>query len=140
MIGRGIRRLPRRLGRRGAILSGYGLVWVLYGYGQLIAPQPDRRGLELLLDLLPLHVWAWAWITAGTAALVSAWLPQGVDVPGFVALVVIVLPWMLAYFASWWPLQTFPRGWIAAVIWGAITIPALVAAGWPEPPRPKELP
>lgn len=124
------------LGRRGAILSCYGVVWLLIGWGQLVQPQPDRRGLALLLSWAPLQVWAWGWIAAGLMALVCAWLPQGRDAPGFVALVVIVMPWMTSYFASW-ILGGYPRGWAAAAVWAAITVPIMVVLGWQEPPRSK---
>jgi hypothetical protein len=126
------------LGRRGAILLSYGTVWSLFGYGQLISPLPPQPGLTLALQMMSLHAWGWLWITAGAIALVSAWLPQGVDWPGFLALPLIVLPWMLSYFVSW--LQgDFPRGWVAAAVWAAIAVPVLVVAGWREPPRPKRL-
>lgn len=131
-MGCAVRRLKRVLGRRGAMLASYGTVWVLYGYGQLITPQPDQRGLDLLLQAWPLQVWAGLWIATGCAALVAAWMPAGRDVFGFVALVAMVLPWMLGYLVSWWPLETFPRGWVAALIWAAISVPIVVSAGWPE--------
>ncbi|MFD9444936.1 hypothetical protein [Streptomyces sp. NPDC060001] len=134
-----MRRLLRILGRRGAILLSYGTVWSLYGYGQLVSPQPDQRGLRLLLDRLPLDVWASFWIATGLIAIVCAFLPQGRDAPGFVALVLIVIPWMLSYLVSWWPLGTFARGWVAAAIWTVIAVPVIVVAGWREPPRPKRV-
>lgn len=135
---RAARRLGRALGRRGAILLSYGTVWSLYGYGQLISPQPDQRGLTLAVQMLPLDVWAWLWIAAGLVALVSAWLPQGVDGPGFIALVLIVLPWMTSYLASWM-LGDFPRGWVAGAVWAVIAVPVIVVAGWREAPRPKRV-
>lgn len=128
------RRLGRALGRRGAILLCYGTVWLLYGYGQIISPQPDQRGLDLLLRAWPLQVWGYLWITAGLMAIVFAWLPQGLDTAGFVAVVAIALPWTLGYLVSWWPMGVFPRGWIAAAIWGVITAPVGVVVGWREPP------
>ncbi|MFJ5967872.1 hypothetical protein [Streptomyces sp. NPDC093060] len=132
------RRLGRALGRRGAILLCYGTVWALYGYGVLISPQPNQLGLNLAIQLLPLQVWGVLWIIAGVIALVSAWLPSGFDWPGFLALPVIVLPWMTSYFVAW--LQgDFTRGWIAAAVWAAIAVPVLVVAGWPEPPRVKRV-
>lgn len=131
-----LRRLARQLGRRGAILLCYGTVWALYGYGQLISPQADQTGLRLLLQWVPLVVWAWLWIASGLVAIAAAWLPQGRDASGFVALWVIVLPWMFAYLTSW-ILGYFPRGWIAAAVWGVIAVPVIVVAGWSEPPRPK---
>ncbi|MFV8127554.1 hypothetical protein [Streptomyces syringium] len=135
---RAVRRLGRMLGRRGAILLSYGVVWGLYGFGQLAAPQPDQRGLALLLHLCPLPIWACAWMAAGAVAVAAAWLPQGRDWWGFLALVLMVIPWTLAYLVSWWPLGTFPRGWIAAVVWAVIAVPVIVAAGWAEPLRPKK--
>jgi len=132
-----LRRLSRALGRRGTILLSYGVVWSLIGYGQIVSPQVDQRGLHLLLGLMPLAAWGWCWIASGLAAIVAAWLPQGKDAIGFVALLVIVMPWMLSYLVSWWPLGTFPRGWAAAAVWTAIAIPVIVVAGWREPSRPK---
>ncbi|MFD7609731.1 hypothetical protein [Streptomyces sp. NPDC059828] len=113
-------------------------MWSAIGYGQIAFPQPDQRGLKLLLDLAPLAVWGWLWVTAGLIAVVSAFLPQGVDWLGFLSLPAIVLPWMLSYLASW-ALGIFDRGWIAALVWGAIAVPVLVVAGWREPPRPKRI-
>lgn len=132
------RRLGRALGRRGAILLSYGTVWALYGYGVLIAPRVNLIGLELALQLLPQTVWGWLWITAGLIALTSAWLPQGVDWPGFLALPLIVLPWMTSYLAAWIQGDN-PRGWVAAAVWAAIAVPVLVVAGWREPPRVKRV-
>jgi hypothetical protein len=133
-----VRRLGRLLGRRGAILASYGTMWALYGYGQLISPQPDQRGLTLATQMLPLHVWGWLWIATGLIAIASSWMPQGVDWPGFLALPLIVLPWMLSYLTSW--LQgDFPRGWVAAAVWAVVAVPVIVVAGWREAPRPKRL-
>lgn len=133
---RAVRRLKRRLGRRGTILTCYGLVWILYGFGQLITPQPDQRGLKLALSLVPLEGWGWAWIVAGAIALACAWAPPGRDAVGFVSLVLIVMPWTATYLAAWL-LGDYPRGWVAAAIWTALVVPVLVVAGWPEPPRRK---
>ncbi|MER6778509.1 MULTISPECIES: hypothetical protein [unclassified Streptomyces] len=133
---RAVRRLRRRLGRRGAILTSYGLVWLLYGYAQLVTPQVDQRGLALLLRLMPLDAWAWCWIAAGAVALVCAWAPPGRDAAAFLALVLIVVPWTATYLVAWLA-GGYPRGWVAAAVWAVITVPVLVVAGWPEPPRRK---
>ncbi|MEU6552128.1 hypothetical protein ABZ915_17855 [Streptomyces sp. NPDC046915] len=126
------------LGRRGAILLSYGTVWSLIGYAQLVTPQPQQPGLQLALDLLPLRAWGWLWMAAGLIAIGSAFAPQGLDWPGFLALPLIVLPWWLSYLTAW--LQgTFPRGWVAAAVWAGIAVPVLVVAGWREPPRVKRL-
>lgn len=133
-----VRRLGRALGRRGAILLSYGTVWSLYGFAQITSPQPDQRGLNLAVQMLPLDVWGGLWITTGLLALAAAFMPQGADWFGFVGLVLIVLPWTLAYLVSW--LQgDFPRGWVAAAVWAAIAVPVIVVAGWRETPRPKRV-
>jgi hypothetical protein len=126
------------LGRRGAILLCYGVVWAIIGYGQITSPAPDLRGLRLLLQTMPLDVWGWIWVTSGLIAIASAWLPQGRDWPGFLALPLMVLPWAVSYLLAW-IIGDYPRGWVAAVVWGAIAAPVLVVAGWREPVRPKRL-
>lgn len=136
---RAVNRLPRMLGRRGTILLTYGGIWALYGYGQITTPAPDQRGLTLLLGLWPLPIWGALWAASGLIAVVAAWLPPGRDWWGFLALVIMVIPWTLAYLVSWWPLQVFSRGWVAAAVWTLIAVPLIVVAGWPEPPRPKRV-
>jgi len=126
------------LGRRGAILLCYGIVWAIIGYGQITSPAPDLRGLRLLLQMMSLDAWGWLWVISGLIAIVSAWLPQGKDWPGFLALPLMVLPWAVSYLLAW-IIGDFPRGWVATVVWGAIAAPVLVVAGWREPPRPKRL-
>lgn len=133
-----VRRLGRTLGRRGAILLSYGVVWAIIGYGQITSPAPDLRGLRLLLQTMPLEAWGWIWVASGIIAIISAWLPQGRDWPGFLALPLMVLPWMVSYLLAW-IIGDFPRGWVATVVWGAIAAPVLVVAGWREPVRPKRL-
>ncbi|MFF7310568.1 hypothetical protein [Streptomyces sp. NPDC008137] len=134
------RRLTRRLGRRGALLTMKGIIATLYGSGQIIEPVRDTRGLRLLLTLWPLEVWGWAWITAGAIALVGAWLPPRRDWPGFLAVWAITAPWSMSYLVAWWPLDDYPRGWVAALIFGAFGAVCLVAIGWAEPPARTELP
>lgn len=133
-----MRRLGHTLGRRGAILLCYGTVWSLYGYAQIASPQPDQRGLQPLLEVWSLTVWGWLWVATGLVAIASAWLPQHRDWAGFLALPLIVLPWAGSYVAAWLTGE-FPRGWVAAIVWGVIAVPVLVVAGWREPPRVKRV-
>lgn len=132
-----VRRLSHILGRRGACLLCWGVVWSVIGYGQLISPQVDQRGLTMLLNVMPLQAWGWCWIAAGLIAGVCAFLPQGFDWTAFLALPLLAFAWMLSYLVAWWPLEVFPRGWVAAGVYGALAVPVIVVAGWREPPRPK---
>ena len=136
---RALRRLCRILGRRGAFLASFGALWALYGFGQLMEPLPDTRGIRLLLHVMPLDAWAACWIVAGCVAITAALLPQGRDWVGFPALLLIVVPWMLSYLVSWWPLGDNTRGWVTALIWLVATVPVIVVAGWREPPQPKRV-
>lgn len=129
------RRLGQRLGRRGALLSMKGTIAVLYGYGQIAEPLPDRRGLGLLLKLMPLTGWGGVWVAAGLVAMVCAWLPPGRDWPGFLAVWAVTATWAMSYLVSWWPLGETPRGWVGALVFGAFGGVCLVAIGWDEPPR-----
>lgn len=131
-----VRRLGRMLGRRGAILLCYGTVWALYGYAQITSPQPDQRGLQPLLEHTSLTLWGCLWVATGLVAIVSAWLPQGLDWLAFLALPLMVLPWVGSYLIAWLA-GDFPRGWVAALVWGVIAVPVLVVAGWRESPRMK---
>ncbi len=135
---RAVRRLKRRLGRRGATLTPLGIVWILYGYSMIAQPLAAQRGLPLLLQRVSLDVWGWAWIVSGVVALVYAWAPPGRDAAGFVSLVLIVVPWTTGYLASWL-LGDYPRGWVAAAVWTGLSVPILVALGWPEPARQKRV-
>lgn len=134
MLPAAARRLRARLGRRGSILCLKGTITLLYGYGQLIQPIPDKRGLRLLLHAMPLHAWAILWMVAGVVALICALLGEGRDWPGFTAVWLISVPWALTYLVSWWPLGDNPRGWITACIFGAFGLVCLTVVGWPEPP------
>ncbi|MEU0332243.1 hypothetical protein [Streptomyces sp. NPDC006193] len=134
------RRLRKKLGRRGALLTLKGVIATLYGYGQLTTPTADERGIFLLLKLMPFTGWAWLWVLAGATALVCAWLPQRRDWPGFLAVWGVTAPWAGAYFAAWWPLAESKTGWIPAAIFGAFGAVCLVAIGWDEPPARSEPP
>lgn len=128
------RRAARRVGRRGAVLSLKGVMCVLYGYSLLVQPPVDRRGIRLLLDLMPVQAWGWAWIAAGVTAVGCAWRRQGRDWPGFPAVLVVVVPWSMGSLASWW-LYDNPRGWASAAIWAAFGGVTAIVAAWPEPER-----
>jgi hypothetical protein len=129
------RRLRKRLGRRGALLTLKGLMAAGYGAGQVVEPTGDQDGLTLLLKAASLQAWGWAWITAGAIALGSAWLPARRDWPGFLAVWLIATPWAMAYLLSWWPLGSNPQGWVVASLFGAWGGVLLVAIGWDEPDR-----
>lgn len=140
MVRRAARRLTAHLGRRGALLTMKGVITTLYGYGLLIAPLRDYRGLCLLLKAMPMQAWGAAWMAAGIVALVCAWLPPRRDWPGFLAVWAITATWAMSFLVSWWPLGEYSRGWVACLIFGAFGAVCLIAIGWEEPPRARTEP
>lgn len=125
----------RRLGRRGALLSLFGALYLLYGYGLLAEPLVSTVSFELVLRLWSLHTWGWLWVAAGAAAVCCAWLPAGRDWLGFAALYPMATAWGLSSFVSWLTRDDNPRGWVGAAIWVVLGGVITVGAGWPEPGR-----
>lgn len=126
------RRAVRRVGHRGAVLALKGVMALLYGTSQVVQPIPNTAGIRLLLLAAPPHVWGWVWVAAGCTALACTALRQGRDWPGFAAVYLVASAWALSNLASWW-LYDNPRGWIAAMLYGAFGGVAMIVADWPEP-------
>ena len=127
-----IRRLSRRVGRRGGFLAFLALLHVLYGYSLLAAPATALGPYSLGF---PVWVWAVLWITSGVACVVSAPLTGKADRGGFAAAAVIDAGWACLW-AHLWIVQGFPRGWVSLVVWSTFSGVVMMVSGWPEPPRP----
>ncbi|MFF9898511.1 hypothetical protein [Streptomyces longispororuber] len=108
-MGRAVRRLGTRLGRRGTALALLGAGKVCFGLGYLLTPDPDPRGLELLLQFAGIRWWAGVWVMCGAITFGSAWLRIGRDRLGFIAALVPPFVWGFAFlWAS--AAGDFPRG------------------------------
>lgn len=126
----------RHLGRRGAVLSILGVMWVLVGVNILAV---DYRP-ALALSGSPIAQSA-LWIGTGFVACAFAWRPQGQDAAGFLALYVMVGYRCVSYAFEWGS----GRGSavIGLLVWLAIAALILIIAGWREangerPGLPKE--
>lgn len=97
---RAVRRLRKRLGRRGEVLIILGIGKVVWGIGYIFESGPAERGLEMLTSIGPLQSWAWLWIVAGVITGSSAFLPAGRDKWGFVAAQAPPTVWATAYVVS----------------------------------------
>jgi hypothetical protein len=91
-----VRRLRKRVGRRGKALILLGTGKVCFGLGVIAAP-PPARGLNLLLRYGPLCAWALVWVVSGVIVFLSALLPIGRDRLGFIVACVPPLIWAVAY-------------------------------------------
>jgi hypothetical protein len=94
-----VRRLRRRLGRRGTFLLIVGTGKTCWGLSFLVDP-PDDHGLQLLTRVCDLRHWAWLWIGCGIITAASAFLRVGRDRLGFVAALPPPLVWATAYTAA----------------------------------------
>lgn len=130
--------VARRIGFRGRALTLFGAVWVLIG---VLVAQDPVLDLEhpILLELLPHSVRVALWISAGTAALITAWWPPGSDRMGFIALVVPAglrtgsYGWSAVMGAVTDQNIGDATDWPQAIAWGLVVALVLLIARWPEP-------
>lgn len=135
-----------RFGRRGAVLTLLGSMWIFIGVGMVI--DPIRRfsrldnGDNSALDFMDRPGWAMLWVVCGTFAAVAGFLRMRVrvmDELGFNSLLVPSLTWTATY--AWSALTWLAtqggfgreRAWAGALLYGVIVVVLLVVAGWPDP-------
>lgn len=129
------RKVMKRLGRRGAFLMAMGIAWVGLGYSILSVPAPPAQttGLTIILAALPLHMWGWVWITAGTLGIAHSGVQDvGRDQVGFTALALPTAAWSAGYLADWLAFGGYSRGWVTSLVYAALCASIVIAAGWPE--------
>lgn len=126
-----VRRLGKRLGRRGTALAILGTAKVCFGLGYALQPEPHPTGLGLLTRWADIRCWSTVWIVCGTVTFACAWLRVGRDGAGFFAALVPPFVWGSAYLwgaltgeysrglaiAAWYGL-----GHVALILWIA-TVP-----------------
>ena len=126
-----LRRVARRIGRRGAFLAFLALLDAAYGYSLLETAAAQRRQLDLLL---PWQAWGIIWLSTGAACAAGMMLRTGADRAAFAAAAVLKTCWA-AVFVRVWLLDHVPRGWVSVVIWLAFAAVVLLVSSWPEAPR-----
>lgn len=126
--------MSARIGRRGAFLSLFAIVYAIIGYSYLLTPTTPlvRKALRLALDLLPLRAWGVLWLVAAAIMLLSAGLRTGRDWLGFVVAMLLPAWWAVMYFLAWLHAD-LPRGWLSSAVYAALAGAVGVVAGWPEP-------
>lgn len=128
-----LRRASRRVGRRGAFLALFGVVYLLLGYSYLVADTPQvRHALRVVINIAPLAVYAWVWCAVGAVAVACGLFSGGHKSVGFTAAVIMPVVWSLVYEAAWLA-GDLPRGWVTAATYFAIALAVTAVAGMPEP-------
>lgn len=132
-----------KFGRRGAVLTILGIMWIATGIGIMITPPSEVYFL--------LSGWKWlrglVWIGTGLLALWFARKPQGEDALGFGALYLAPAFRVVAYGTGGINYLIEPefgaggsaRAIVQVFTWTTIIIVIAVMAGWSEPePRATE--
>lgn len=132
-------RAPRQVGRRGAILTAYGLIWIVLGLGVATG---SGTSFGLLHEVIPAQLRGLAWVITGAVAIVFAWRPPGFhDAPGFVALYIMPAVRVLSYGLAWidhlLPIGSpgYEQGWRFAATYAAMLAAVYICSGWPDHPR-----
>lgn len=127
-----IRRMYKRLGRRGTALLLLGSSKICFGLGYALDPGPISSGLGLLDRHGGLQVWSSVWIACGVITFGCAWLRIGRDWLGFFSALIPPLLWGSVFL---WSAVSgdYPRG-ISLAAWYAIGHVGIIlwAASVPE--------
>lgn len=137
----------RGIGRRGACLILFALVFATYGFATA-GTQPVRPGLDVITKVIPMNVLAFLCIAAGVAAIASVivdkpWIGYAVLFfpPGAFA-VSNVVSYILFLCKEWFGLALCdsshtclgsPLAYAGALVWTLILGVLAIISGWPEP-------
>lgn len=122
-------RINRHVGHRASILLALAVVDLVYGLTLLTSDAESTAIYRWFDAVIPLPVWAVAWLAVGVVCAVSAFRED--DLPGFQAAWVIKVFWALGAVAG------FFLGDVTAstiVIWAGWAFVVWRVAGWSEPP------
>ncbi|WP_375490216.1 hypothetical protein [uncultured Jatrophihabitans sp.] len=122
-----------RIGRHGAFLLTFGVIYLALGYSYTgDRPTDDtRRALRVALEVLPLWAWGIGWMLGGAFALLAGLLRPHRSF-GWVALVLPALGWAFWYFVAWREHDT-TRGPVSFTVYLAFAIAVMIVAGMVDP-------
>ena len=114
-----------KVGHRGTFLLALALFDFLFGYSIFSQPGP-AQGLDFIF---PLHFWGVAWVVCG--ALILTGVPVRRDYFAFTVATAIKIVWSVLYIHAW-VFETYPRGWVSALIWLLFALLVVIISSWPE--------
>lgn len=133
-----IKRLGKRIGRRGAALLVFGVIYFLSGFPLLVeTPRQEIHVYEL-------RIWALLFVASAVVAMVSAFRKHArSDRLGFVGLLTVGWLWTVyCVFSSILHIFNpgfFPNLWGQSIEVAALMVLVMVCSGWPEPFEPVNL-
>lgn len=125
------RRLWRRLGRKGALVVLFGVMFTVYGLALCMPARSSQESLAAALWLAPLSVWSAAWMAVGITGIAAA-VCRRLDV-AFTVLVGLPLVWSLLGLGSW-ALLGADRAWVLAALFAPWSAALALCSGLLEPP------
>lgn len=134
-----VHRTARHIGRRGAFLITFGVIFALIGANLAEGvPKGTRDSYALALDLAPLDVYGAAWILCGLTAITAAVLRDKWHWIGFAALTAISTLWTVVWLAAWLHGDA-DRGYQGAIIYASLALASQLVAGLVDPLRVRGL-
>ena len=146
-----IERFIERFGHRRSYLLTIGCLWIVIGFGVLLAKPPEPVVSGLPHTYIPAWLRFLMWAGSGSVAIVAAFWKKGEDPQskaeslGFASLYVMPAERVLSYLISWISsLEVVPgvgleRGWIYSLQYLGYVAVIYIAAGWSEPRRERLL-
>lgn len=126
-----VRRLRRRISRRGYALLFFALLGVVFGLSLTAGDLPATSVTNFYVHLMPLAAWGWLWFITGAVCLVYAFIRR--DRVAFGLVMGVTTLWgLMALGATFYG---YPRGWVSSAIWLGFASWVFIISGWPDPPR-----
>lgn len=125
-------RIGFRLGRRGAVLVLFGVIYGLIGinYIQGNLSPTGAANLHLALRWMPIQGWGVVWVVGGCLALIASHWPPGKDWWGYGVLSALSVSWCA--FSGTGALYG-AHYWLSGVlVYACLTAVLLMVASWPE--------
>lgn len=128
---------PEKLGRRGAILLSFAVLWVLVGVAALLSPHPPNPVLlyQHLPNWLRFALWAGTGLVAAAHCLTPPVKNDGI---GFIALMIMPMERAVSYLWAWIA-HVVPggdtgleRGWLNFLFYLAFINVLVICSGWRE--------
>jgi hypothetical protein len=123
-----------KVGRRGAGLLTFGVLYIVAGLGPFTAGTvgiEGHRALGLALAIAPIRVWGALLIAVGVLACLTACWPPGKDGWGFLALSMTGAWWTVVYICGGLFFES-RTAWNQALVWAVVVTLILIHTGWEE--------